>query len=230
VANKRPTYCTYATACVLPYLFGCDGTASTVRLLIYIATGCSHLPRCLLHKYRAARSECCVSVLYHELLQGDAPRSNPGWRRTSDAVADDVSTDTVGSIQILLHLQLARTVGILSLGLTIPTRKVQHHSIALHRQEARNKSKQFQGTETQTACSQPVRFAGLLRLKVRFAGLLWEKNTAGWLLIPLISSNEQGEKYPTETTEHFKLQIEPNTCTKCVTTRACILQNAIGFP
>jgi hypothetical protein len=31
-----------------------------------------------------------------------------------------------------------------------------------------------------------------LWLKVLFAGLLWEKNTAGWLLIPLISSNEQG--------------------------------------
>jgi hypothetical protein len=40
---------------------------------------------------------------------------------------------------------------------------------------------------------QPVRFAGLSWLKVLFAGLLLEKNTAGWLLILLISSNEQGE-------------------------------------
>jgi hypothetical protein len=39
---------------------------------------------------------------------------------------------------------------------------------------------------------QPVRFARLLWLKVLFAGLLWEKNTAGWLLIPLNQRNEQG--------------------------------------
>jgi hypothetical protein len=32
-----------------------------------------------------------------------------------------------------------------------------------------------------------------LWLKVLFAGLLWEKkNTTGWLLIPLNSSNQQG--------------------------------------
>jgi hypothetical protein len=33
--------------------------------------------------------------------------------------------------------------------------------------------------------TQPVRFAGLLWLKVLFADLLREKNTAGWLLVPL---------------------------------------------
>jgi hypothetical protein len=35
---------------------------------------------------------------------------------------------------------------------------------------------------------QPVRFSGLLELNVLFIGLLSEKNTAGWLLIPMISS------------------------------------------
>jgi hypothetical protein len=39
---------------------------------------------------------------------------------------------------------------------------------------------------------QPVRFTSLLWLKVLFAGLLWEKNAVGWLLIPLNSSNEHG--------------------------------------
>jgi hypothetical protein len=40
---------------------------------------------------------------------------------------------------------------------------------------------------------QLVRFVGLLWLKVLFAGLLGEKNTAEWLLIWLNSSNEQGD-------------------------------------
>jgi hypothetical protein len=38
------------------------------------------------------------------------------------------------------------------------------------------------------ACS----FRWFIVLKALFAGLLWEKNTAGWLLILLISPNEQG--------------------------------------
>jgi hypothetical protein len=36
---------------------------------------------------------------------------------------------------------------------------------------------------------QPVRFSGLLGLNVLFVGLLSEKNTVGWLLISMISSN-----------------------------------------
>jgi hypothetical protein len=45
-------------------------------------------------------------------------------------------------------------------------------------------------SKNQTPCS----FRWFIVLKVLFAGLLWEKNTAGWLLILLISPNEQGER------------------------------------
>jgi hypothetical protein len=42
--------------------------------------------------------------------------------------------------------------------------------------------------EKHSACS----FRWFIVLKALFAGLLREKNTAGWLLILLISPNEQG--------------------------------------
>jgi hypothetical protein len=41
---------------------------------------------------------------------------------------------------------------------------------------------------TPMACS----FRWFIMLKALFAGMLWEKNTVGWLLILLISPNEQG--------------------------------------
>jgi alpha-amylase/alpha-mannosidase (GH57 family) len=36
--------------------------------------------------------------------------------------------------------------------------------------------------------------------------------------------------YPVETAKHFKLKTEPNTCTKFISIRSCILQNTMLFP
>jgi hypothetical protein len=44
---------------------------------------------------------------------------------------------------------------------------------------------------TYAACS----FRWFIVLKALFAGLLWEKNTARWLLILLISPNEHGDEF-----------------------------------
>jgi hypothetical protein len=80
-----------------------------------------------------------------------------------------------------------------------------------------------------TACS----FRWFIVLKALFAGLLWEKNTAGWLLILLISPNEQGDSFdvtgPLENyigggslskEQHNILEISPNFEHLCLETRA----------
>jgi hypothetical protein len=67
------------------------------------------------------------------------------------------------------------------------------HEYSTYSVHNRREQRDHQGSQSQTACS----FRWFIVLKALFAGLLWEKNTAGWLLILLISPNERGERVVT---------------------------------
>jgi hypothetical protein len=75
-------------------------------------------------------------------------------------------------------------------------------------------------------------------LKVLFAGLLWEKNTAGWLLIVLISPNKQGVGWDTRgpCTRHLylklRIRIRQDSLFSCILTlrpQKKYLQGYMGY-